>query len=334
VVVKQAGVDTWSPAWYAAEDSSLDRAMRELATVPSTRGRMLPDKILGHRFGWMPASRLVWAEGHPSFDPDRLCSPDCLPESFERLKEAIGDRGFALPNGRTADIWTMPGSFRTDGFAGVRRLDSTVDLATDDSAEGLAILRGVAAIARHAPGIKGQVFYGLGGHVETIEWKGRGGRKTLGRWYDKGVELGATPRGRLIRPEDQRRFVKDQRRDVDELTTSYVRDKFQARFLPLWRATKGVTVAGPYKAGEKLLRLVDDGTLTPGQAEQLMGHFFLGELAEHSGTPWVSRATRYRRQAAMLDAGIVQSDVLDGELEVDLHDVLESVLDGASWGAG
>lgn len=81
--------------------------------------------------------------------------------------------------------------------------------------------------------------------METVELKDRGGRKTLGRLYDKGAASGQAERGRLIRPERQDRFARVARRDVTELTVAYVRERFQRRFLPLWKASKGVTVAGP-----------------------------------------------------------------------------------------
>ncbi|MGB7588678.1 MAG: hypothetical protein WBM00_08220, partial [Solirubrobacterales bacterium] len=45
--VVAAGVDTWSPCWYAEPGSPLARAMRALATQASRRACLLPDKVEG-----------------------------------------------------------------------------------------------------------------------------------------------------------------------------------------------------------------------------------------------------------------------------------------------
>jgi len=58
-----AGIDTWSPCWYAPPGSPPARALDALATEVSGRARLLPEPVAGHRLGWFPDPRLVFAEG-------------------------------------------------------------------------------------------------------------------------------------------------------------------------------------------------------------------------------------------------------------------------------
>jgi hypothetical protein len=245
------------------------------------------------------------------------------------------------------------------GFAGVRRLDSTADLRFDSSAEGLAFMAGVAALGlprgkqaiwragdgtfepkhqdaqreawRHGNGELDEApMYGRAAvprAIETVAFYGHSGKKMLARVYDKGVEAGLAPRGRLLRPENQDRFVKDTRRDVAELTTGYVKERFAKRFRPLWQASKGVTVAGAPVLIEKVYDLVDQGVITPAAAEALSGF----AMAQSSGR-WVgSRATYYRRRRQLREHGIVLPDLGLDEVEVNLHDILAEVFETDAW---
>ncbi len=214
------------------------------------------------------------------------------------------------------------------GFAGLRRVDSTVDLGVQSRGEGLAILAGVAAVATSAPRAQAEVRYAKDGtgSVETVYLRGYSGVKVLGRWYDKGLESGFASRGTMIRAEDQRRFPKGHRRWPGEMTSQYVRSKFQQRFFTLWQATKGVTVAGHVVLADKLAELVDGGELTARQAEGLAGYLV---LAKRGVT--VSRASTYRRRAKLRELGLVVADGALEEVEVDLHQVLDRALDGAVW---
>ena len=96
------------------------RAMENLATARAGRARMLPGDVAGHRVGWFPDSGLVFAEGHPAHD--RLACPDDLPAVLLKVEDSMCAADIPV----SADLW-----------AGVRRLDAAVDLATDSRAEGL-----------------------------------------------------------------------------------------------------------------------------------------------------------------------------------------------------
>ncbi len=330
--VRQAGIDTWSPAWYVADDSAAARALEAQATIATQRSRLLPESVAGHRVGWFPSSRLVFAEGHPG--GDRLGFADRLPLALDALLGELADRGIPLDaeparDRRGAEWLAGPSS---PGFAGIRRLDVTCDLAFETTAAGLAVLAGVAALGlpraqlgvRHAPGM------GRFGALETVAFYGHGGKKMLARWYDKGVESLSAPRGRLIRPEDQRRYVKDTRRYVDELGSVYVREKFRQRFLPLWRASKGVTVGGRDVMADKLADLVEAGEVTPGMAERLIGFSVLQDKGLAPG----NLRTRQRRRAALREHGLVLAEADEAAVEVDLHDVLSEALEAEAWGTG
>ncbi len=336
--VLAAGVDTWSPAWYVGESSPAARALASLATVPSKRSQLIPEPIDGHRVGWFPDSGLAFAEGRPG--GDTLASPDELPEALCRLESAMWDFGVTVEPARTRTkmrgrlaLWDGPPGA---GFAGLRRLDSTVDLALDDGAEGLSVLAGVASLLRASAGGQAQVIFQNGGRgaVETVYWRGSSGKRVLGRWYDKGVESGRAPRGQLIRPEDQRRYAKESRRSVEELTSSYVRSQFQRRFAPLWRASKGVTVGSVDRLAEQLRTRLETGRLTYGEAERLGGALLLQRVPEDSLPPEAraSRRTRYRRQAQLRDEGLVLADGVLDDVEVDLHEVLGEVMESDAWG--
>ena len=168
-----AGVDTWSVCWYLREDSSAHRAMKVLATEPAARSRLLPDQIEGHRIGWFPGTRLLFAEGHPS--SEGLCNPADLPDAYDALTQGLEDYGI-LP--QLWDRRPVVGARGVErrvtggvGFGGLRRLDSTVDLGFASGLEGLAALAGVAALPM--PRCKTKIVRESGGRrVETVYFHG------------------------------------------------------------------------------------------------------------------------------------------------------------------
>lgn len=321
-MIEAAGIDTWSVCWYLADGSPSQRAMEELATERAVRSSLLPEMVEGHRVGWFAGSRMVFAEGHP--DAEGLAAPPALPAVLQRLETALADRGVKVPAHRL----TRPIGQAGDGRGGVRRLDSTVDLRFVDSAEGLAALAGVAALP--LPRMKTQVMREVGGRrVETVYFRGSSGKRVLGRWYDKGIESGEQPRGLRVRPEDQRRFPKEARLDVETIASSaYVRDAFVRRFEPLWRASKGVKVGGVMELAGRLAELQDEGTITPAEAKRIAGHLVL----DAAGAQRQSRSTCFADRADARRHGLVLADGVLDEVEVDLGEVLERALDSEAWG--
>ncbi len=304
--------------------------MEALATVRGPRSQLLPEPVAGHRVGWFRGSGLLFAEGHP--DPKGLCRADDLPVAAAVVKDELEDRGIFPPAYRLRPLLGPEGCRPATGgygFAGIRRLDSTVDLAFDSPAQGLAALAGVAALP--LPRVKTQVIREVGGRrVETVYFRGSSGKRVLGRWYDKGVESGSVGRGLHVRPEDQRRFPKEARLDVEAVaTSSYVRDAFVRRFAPLWRAAKGVKVAGVMELAQRLAELQDEGLISPGEAKRIAGHLVL----DAADAQRQSRSQRYKDRADARKHGLVLADGVLDHVEVDLGEVLERALDAECWGA-
>lgn len=326
LTASDAGVDTWSAAWYLDPHSDVFDRFRETCTVASARGsRLLPEPVDGYRVGCY-ANGLTFAEGHPV--TGRLAGAVELPVAGLALQERLVDVGVPV------DTRTMPfGRMSSDatGFAGIRRLDVTLNLEATKRSEGVALLAGIAAVARDAVG-HAEVRFGLDHAVETVYFRGYAGKRMLGRWYDKGLESGVSERGSLIRGEDQRRYSKEARRDLSDLTAGELKRGFERRFYPLWKASKGVTVAGHVVLAERLVELVDAGDLTARQAEALAGHLLLRVAAGRRGLT-VSRATMYRRESQLREAGLVLADGVLDEVEVDVASVLEAAMESDVWGA-
>lgn len=303
--VVQAGVDTWSPAWYVQDGGSGWRAMENLATAKAGRARMLPDDVAGHRVGWFPDSGLVFAEGHPA--RDGLACPDDLPAVLLTIEQSM----------RAADI-----PVSVELRAGVRRLDAAVDLATDSRAEGLSLLNGVASLAPTGGKV---VPWRSGRCVESVLFKTHAGA-TRARVYDKGLEAGVAPRGRLIRPEAQCRYPKASRRDVEELTSGYVREQFRRKLTPLWDAAQGVRVGGQLALVERVREAMDRGELSASRARTVVGYLVLAA----ADVPQGAKRTRYdlERDVRRLGLGVVSTTE---DETVDLGAFLEECVDTDAW---
>lgn len=322
VQVRQAGIDTWSPCWYVGEDSPAHRAMEALATQPVARGRLIPDEIAGHRVGWFPSSRLVYAEGHPG--EGGLGHPDALMDRLSALSTAIRDVGVPLPEGRFCDEWVT--GQRRPGLAGVRRLDATVDVGCDSPEIGLALLAGVAAVSPNAR-LDRDVRYN-GAAIGTVSWMGKRGK--VARVYDWGLAHNEAVRGTVIRLEAQYRWAHGFRRDPAELSADYVRDKWQARFAPLWKATNGIKVVGRMALVDEVRDAIEAGEITAAQGEQILA-FQLLTARSGGRAPGYHERTRRRREALVRSTGLVVGDGLLDETEIDLQDILGCAFDTEVW---
>lgn len=317
-MLTQAGVDTWSPCWRLDGDSDPARSLCELATQPTRRGRLLTEPVEGHRVVWFEGARLLAAEGHPGGE-GVLASPEQLPAALAGLQRALEERlGAALPGPKRFE-------HSSHGFEGVRRLDVTADLRSESGAQGLAVLSGIAA-TRPRGRVAARVRRQAGGRaVETVDWLTQ--RGIVARAYDKGLESNTAARGVITRLEAQNRWPSGYRRDVEELTAAYVCRAFRKRFVPLWQASKGVTVVTMEKLAERLASLVQDGELTIGQAEQLCGYLVLESAGVRSG----SRQTSWRRRKLAEEVGLTIADGVLEPVEVNLSEVLEQAIDEGAW---
>jgi len=338
VEVTAAGVDTWSPSWYVDPDGPVARVLEQVATVPGKRGAMYVDHdqvpVLGYRVGWF-RSGLLFAEGHP--DPGgELCPAYELPVRALELQEALHEVGLGVAT-CDAELWSLgdrwaDGPLHTSrpmapGWAGFRRVDATVNLAMPTRAAGLATLAGIAALVRDSPG-KADVWYGPDRGVESVVLRGHAGKRVLGRWYDKGLESSAARRGLVVRAEDQRRWSKGDRRDLDELTGAALRSRFQRRFYPLYRASKGVTVSAPEGLAVKVAEAVEQGYPAV-RARMLLGDVLLERAGVERQV--MKRSSFYRSRAWRHELGLVLADGVLEEVEIHLEDVLEEVLETELW---
>ncbi len=162
--------------------------------------------------------------------------------------------------------------------------------------------------------------------IESVLMKSSAGR-TVARVYDKGIEAGLAPRGRLIRPEDQRRFSKPTRRDASELTTTYIREQYRQRFMPLYESARGVKVAGAPVLAERLREPIEAGVIDSSRARSLAGYLMLQAVDAPQG----SRSTRYALEKDCRELGLVVGDGALQEVEVDLGAILEECLEADAW---
>jgi hypothetical protein len=126
----------------------------------------------------------------------------------------------------------------------------------------------------------------------------------------------------LIRPEAQCRYPKGSRRDVEELTTDYVRQQFRRRLAPLWEAAQGVRLGSQAASIERVREALERGELSRSRARSLVGYIVLAA----SDVPQGARRTRYEldRDCRRLGLGFANGE---GDESVDLGAILEECLD-------
>ena len=304
--VVAAGIDTWSPCWYAAPRSPLAQAMRALATHRTRIAWLVPEPVDGYRVGWFAEPGLVFAEGHPA--GEGLCAAAELMPARHRLYRAVEDLGIPLASG-------------DDG--GLRRLDVAADLWTDSPVEGLAFLECVSAAS---PGAGKLATYRADRCVESVFIKSRADR-TLARLYDKGAQSGMAPRGRWLRLEAQWRLPHGSRLAVDELDAELLRERFARRFAPLWQAAEGFCLGGLEAVGERIEAAVRSGQLLPSRARSIAGYLVLAA----AGIPQGAKRTTFELERECRQLGLSVSLVESGERRVDVATVLDECLSPQAW---
>lgn len=324
--VLRAGIDTWSLGWYTEPDSELACALAKVALNAGPRGSMMvAEKIDGHTVGWFPGTLLVFAEGHPDA-AGGLAPVRALRAAQDRLERSIRAAGLPLPVGVSKWAQVEPGSKpqRLAGRAGLRRLDSTVDVLFSDPKLGLTALDALVGVdhPRSRPG----AIWSQGGAVETIYLYGYASRRVLGRIYDKGNESGEHTRGTLIRLEDQRRFQSGKRPTVESVTPATVHQLFSTRL-------GGITAAPTFLAGDarvladRLQALVDEGKMRPTTAEKLAGSLILRGSSAGSR----SKRTEYRRRARLRELGLHFTAVAGPGIEVEISRLFAAAMGADVW---
>lgn len=301
--VAAAGIDTWSPCWYAEPGSPLARAMRGLATVPSGRAWLLPEPVIAQRVGWFPDPCLLFAEGRPG--GSRLLGADRVGEALSGLSCALADLGIPVVPERCA---------------GLRRLDVAADLRTDSAAEGLALLE---CLASASFGTAKLAAYRAGRRTESVLVKTRAGR-TLARVYDKGAERSSAPPGRWIRFEAQWRFPRQARPAPTKIDAADLRARFARRFAPLWQSAGGLMLGASAELAERIGAAVADGRLAPSRARYLL-------LSAVGGEQGAAR-TGYELERECRELGLCASLLAAEERRVDVARALDECLAPEVWG--
>jgi hypothetical protein len=181
----------------------------------------------------------------------------------------------------------------------------------------------MGAVLGNVPGLKPEV---IGKPVETVyalSNRGRGAK--LARGYDPFFR-GLTVRGESVRLEDQHRKTLTLDHGLNALTP---RELFHRRFGPVWRASQNVTVGGFPALSARLGSLLDEGAITPRQAEQAAAAmvFEAGGLERH-----LSRWTWRRRRNLLLDCGLaLADDSLFEPVQVNLGAVFEQAMECPEW---
>ena len=304
--VVAAGVDTWSPCWYAEPGSALARAIGALATQRSRFACLLPEPVAGYRVGWFPESRLVFAEGRPC--GETLVGAADLHAAMRRLRRSLADLGLpvaGVPSG------------------GLRRVDVAVDLWTESSAEGLALLECVGS----SPLGAGKVaVYRSERCIESVLVKTKAGR-TRGRLYDKGAQSGRAPRGHWLRFEAQWRFARGARPRLEEIDGLVLRDHFWRRFEALWQAAGGHRLGGLAAVAERIEGAVASGQLLPSRARSVAGYLLLSA----AGIPQGAKRTTYELERECRELGLSVSLLAERERSVDVASVLEECSVAGMW---
>lgn len=306
-MVASAGIDTWSLCWYGEPGSPLHSAMRGLATAQAGRALLVPERIQGHRIGWFPDHGLVFAEGR--LGSEGLCRSSDIAFQATALIEELRNLGVSVDG---------------LGDARVRRLDVAVDLWTDSSVKGLALLE---CLGSATLGTGKVVTYRERRGVQSVILKSKAGRSKA-RIYDKGVESDAADRGRWIRFEAQWRFGGDHRLAPVDLVGEELRERFQLRFKGLWEAVGGFEVGGVDAVAARLGEAVKAGSLHPSRARSVAGYLLLGSV----GVPQGARRTTCQLERECRELGLSLSFLDPARSErVDAAVVLERCMASEMW---
>jgi len=250
---------------------------------------------------WMPGLSLLCVEGHPSADGLALgCE---LSRAFEEVNELVEE------------------NCGSHDFLGLGRLDSTATVKFEDGRQGVAVLQAMAAL--DFPGLKPVVWAKPPETVGLMHLRSKG--RLLGRCYDSGILRGTHGRGEAIRFEDQSRFKSGARPSQEVFTARYVQERFERRFLPLAKATKGLTVASLPVLTRKLQEQLIEGEISASQAQRLAGFLVMNGAG-------LSRRSTYRYRAELRERGLVVADAFFEPVEVNLGEVFEACLSSERWG--
>lgn len=284
-----------TPADQRSVDAAIALSRRPLPTVA------------GHTIGYHAGPQLIWIEGHAG-SKDRLAHDAELPQKADRLRESLAELGI-----------------HTCGPARVSRLDTAVTQKFAEPLEGCAVLQGLALL--NVPRCKPLV---IGRPPETVGLININGKRTLARSYDWGLHRKTCQRGTIVRMEAQDRFSRKQQSSAEDVAPGFAKEQFRKRFVPVWQAAKGMTVAGYPVLLRTMEARLRRGEMNSRQCERMAGYLVM-EMAGVAGSVY-PRSSFYRRRAELRDLGFVLADDLMEPVSVDISAVLEQALETECWG--
>ena len=266
----------------------------------------------------VPALHLMFDVGHGVLSAEgrvvealdlpahRLLPPAALGDAAEVVRRAI----------RSMGVYYLPDE-------GISRIDSTATVRMPTPAAGWSMLTGMQAL--DVPRLKPNV---IGRPPETVKWVTAKRAATRATAYDKGHQLGTAPRGVEIRLEARSRYPAARRMRVSEWRSDDVRENFRNRFEPMRASATGLHVMTETTVREQLRSFVEDGRVTPRQAERLLGHI----ACEATGIRR-EKTARWRARRELRRLGLALAlDGAEGErVDVELGQVLDDVLGAEVW---
>jgi hypothetical protein len=324
--VTAAGVDTWKLVWKVPVTQ----------VVATERGfgdrRVLPGKVAGHAIGYERDRWLLWAEGHPAEAigaAGKLCPAVRLAEARRAVEEALWAAGVEVPAGRVqggaAGLDLSERDLSASGFAGVGRLDTTVDLKFARPVVGVAVLEASRTALRGSDRrLDVQERTGAGGHTVWLA----SSRGHVGRMYDKGLETREATAGRWLRLEAQDRASGGSRRPIEELSPAYLQGRIRRRFRALGASERPVKALDSY--GLLVDRVEADvraGRLTTNEGSNVIA-LLVAEAAGRRSHLKKRTAERTRRLIGELGLRFDPEPVV-----ADLRSVYGAAVETARWSA-
>jgi hypothetical protein len=167
-----------------------------------------------------------------------------------------------------------------------------------------------------------------GSPVHSVWWTGEKSATIKNRAYCESFKVEGREPFERVRLEDQRRFPNGHRPPLEVAADpAFQRQKFLRRFEPMRKAVDGVRAASFPVIAQEIADQVKYGYRPVAEAERLAGALVL--LNGGAGDTYrdTRRATYYRRQAELREAGFVVVDDFMEPVEVNLGHELDRALE-------
>lgn len=279
----------------------------------------------GIRWGFLPKSQAIWAEGRlaPMLSGNKETKA-LLPAPFLRIAAL---RVAADISEVCLDGLDMPNRLFSRCSIGLSRLDYAAEISCSPS-DGLVFLQGLSQISGAAK--RKTVVWLSENKVQTIYLSEKSKKRRL-RIYDKAAETGQGLPGSRIRFERELRWDKASRLALDRADHQFLKEKWVEGFAPWFGkdpiGKPNLRVYPLDEAADAIIEKMEAGEIPAESGERLLGTLLLnrrrgeGWWRDEKEKPDVS----YRRRKALKDLGITVGAVTE---QIDLSEALEAA--GAS----